>query len=286
MIYLNNQPLQAATTLKRDDKIRYLPGKNIKDKFASRVVAIPFRTKIIGRGDYSSLRRFGASGKREEVFGEKSGKIIFSKIISYPEPTIIKRLKTAPTKKVALTFDDGPEPPYTEQIINILKERRAPATFFVLGRQVRKYPEILAATAADGFVIGSHTVDHARLDLMDTHSIDLELDISRQLITQNTKIVPTWFRPPYGELNDLVATEAAKYNYKIALWNVDSLDWKAPDPEFIWQQLVPEIKPGAIILMHDGGGDRHNTVAILPRLISYLRENGYEIVSLDELYGK
>ena len=187
---------------------------------------------------------------------------------------------------MALTFDDGPEPPYTEQIINILKERRAPATFFVLGRQVRKYPEILAATAADGFVIGSHTVDHARLDLMDTHSIDLELDISRQLITQNTKIVPTWFRPPYGELNDLVATEAAKYNYKIALWNVDSLDWKAPDPEFIWQQLVPEIKPGAIILMHDGGGDRHNTVAILPRLISYLRENGYEIVSLDELYGK
>lgn len=283
-IYLNGELTQADTPLNRNDKIRFISGKDITDTIKSRIVPIPFRTEIVGTGTFISLRRVGSNGKREEIYGEHSGKIISSKIIKYPEPTIVRRLKAPAVKKVALTFDDGPNPPYTEQITDILKERRAPATFFVLGRQVRKYPGILAATAADGFTIGSHSVNHVRLDRLDIHSIDLELDNSRQLIVQNTKTVPAWLRPPYGKLNDLVVTEAAKYNYKIALWNVDSLDWRAPDPEFIWQQLMAQIKPGAIILMHDGGGDRHSTVAVLPRLIRYLRDNGYEIVSLDKIY--
>ncbi|USR92409.1 polysaccharide deacetylase family protein [Phormidium yuhuli AB48] len=194
---------------------------------------------------------------------------------------IVRSLPLAPgDRAIALTFDDGPGP-YTAPILDILREQNIRASFFVLGRVLSTYPELLQRIVADGHILGNHTWSHPYL--VKSHALaNQEIEQTAELIYQYTRVRTQLFRPPGGFLNNALTPYAAAQNYAITLWSVDSSDYVLPR-EGIIERVVNGIHPGAIVLLHDGGGPRHHTVAALPVIIKQLREQGYEFVTVTEL---
>ena len=183
----------------------------------------------------------------------------------------------SPRKLVALTFDDGPGP-YTEQVAQVLEKEKAVGTFFFIGRQIAKYPGIVSGLKAQGFELEDHTWDH--VDLTKVSAARARLEISR---TSEALGGAQYVRPPSGTYDATVLGLAHSLGLKLVLWNVDTLDWKYRSAASILARLRSEVRPGAIILMHDGGGDRSQTVAALPEVIEWLRGQGYTLVRVDQL---
>ncbi len=174
-------------------------------------------------------------------------------------------------KVLYFTFDDGPNPPYTTQILDILAKHKAHATFFALGEAVNEHPDIVKQERAAGHAIGNHTHDHRSLPSLSTDEVRQEL---------NTGPSSKCFRPPYGAINDRVREVAADLGVEVVMWNVDPRDWDKPGTDKIVDRVLSDVYPGAIILMHDGGGDRSQTVEALERLLTKLSDDGYSFRSL------
>lgn len=182
---------------------------------------------------------------------------------------------------VALTFDDGPHPEGTVQVLAALEELGLPATFFVLGENVVRHPGPLEALLAAGLDVGVHGWDHtdprgASPDLVDDQ-IGRTCDELRRRGTE-----PRWYRPPFGHWDRGVLEAAERAGLETVLWSVDSLDWQSPEPDVLVDRVLSGLTPGAIVLLHDGGsGSRTGTAAALPRLAWFLRDAaGYEVVDL------
>lgn len=191
-----------------------------------------------------------------------------------------KKQKEKEKKVVALTFDDGPSPDVTPRVLNILQEYKAKATFFMLGSQVEFYPAIAKQVASLGHEVASHSYHHPDLTKMDLNHIQEEFKRTSEEIKKATGQEPTLFRPPYGAYNDEVINYAKDHNYAIVLWSIDSLDWKHRNPSDIINLILKDLTDGAIILLHD----IHQTTAdSLPQLLSTLKEEGYEFVTVSEL---
>ena len=180
-------------------------------------------------------------------------------------------------KVVALTFDDGPSP-YTAQVEAVLKKKKATGTFFFLGRQVPEYPGVVDQLRSSGFEVENHTWDHKDLTLLGASAIRSEIERTTHVLGG-----AKYLRPPYRKHNAAVLAEVHSLGLKLVLWSVDTLDWKSRDTASILGYVESEVRPGAIILMHDGGGDRSHTVAALPLVIDWLRSQGYTLVRVDEL---
>jgi peptidoglycan-N-acetylglucosamine deacetylase len=175
------------------------------------------------------------------------------------------------TKVLYLTFDDGPQVVWTPKVLAVLAKHHAKATFFVLGREVKAHPELVATTRSLGHRIGNHTWDHPKL----THLTDARV---RQEIS--TGVQSRCFRPPFRDTDARVAAIAASYHLRQVLWDVDTKDWMKPGADKIEQAVLRGARPGAIILMHDGGGNRSQTVAALDRALTTLAAQGYSFRSL------
>lgn len=189
----------------------------------------------------------------------------------------------APHKpQVALTFDDGPTP-YTLQILEILKARNVKATFFMVGDNIKRHPAIAKAVVAGGFELGNHTMHHPLPDKLTDAALQEELAGTSKLITALTGKPPSMFRSPYGSRSKRFFAEAAREDMKVVFWNVDPYDWKHPTPDGMVAEIVSALKPGAIILLHDGGGNRTRTVLALPPLLDEIERRGYEIVLVSEI---
>lgn len=189
-----------------------------------------------------------------------------------------------PIKPIALTFDDGPWPNTTSKILATLKQQKAKATFFVIGKQVKLYPQLIKQVVAEGHAIGNHTWSH-EYGFYSEAAAARELDDTAKLVYQTTGVKTALFRPPAGILNNgLVATAQAK-KYAVIMWSVDSRDWhyRGSTSKALVESVLKEAKPGGIVLMHDGGGDRTTTVQALPQIISQLKKQGYTFVSVPEL---
>ena len=185
-------------------------------------------------------------------------------------------------KVIALTFDDGPWE-QTPEILGILKEMDVKATFFWIGKNVQTYPEIAKQVVAAGHAIGNHTWDHP------THSMDRataaeQIDSTNDRIFETAAVKTALFRPPGGALDNGLADYARNSQDMVVMWSVDTRDWQ---PSTSVQMLVSTVlnnaKPGSIVLMHDGGGNRWRTVQALPAIIAGLREQGYKLVTVPEL---
>lgn len=194
-----------------------------------------------------------------------------------------KEISSVPVKKTdkvyALTFDDGPWPVYTRQILRILKENNVKASFFMVGQEVRARPDVARAVRDDGHAIGNHSWDHPsrpRNPIMQVMRTDA-------IIQKELGFRPTFFRPPYGIMKNGMARQAMKLHDPVLLWNADSRDWNKPGANRIVRNVVNAATPGGISLMHDGGGDRHQDVEALPIIISTLRAQGYRFVTIPEL---
>jgi len=214
--------------------------------------------------------------------------------VSTPTPTVTaspsSTVTTSPTstvncakaKCIALTFDDGPGP-YTTKLLGYLSERKAPATFFMLGQQVEIYPKVAKQVAAAGNQIGVHTWSHRQLTRLTTKQIDSELSSTVQIINKEAGVTPTVMRPPYGSTNSTVSARAKAAGLAIVLWNVDTLDWKTRSTEKTVAAALADTRRGSIILVHD---IHKTTVAAVPGIIDGLRAKGYTFVTVDQLLGK
>jgi peptidoglycan/xylan/chitin deacetylase (PgdA/CDA1 family) len=185
--------------------------------------------------------------------------------------------------EIALTFDDGPNPIYTPRILAILKKYQVKATFFDVGRLVAAHPDLTRREYSAGHIIGNHTWTHANLTLLSAAGIQAQLDNASATIQTTTGVRPLFFRPPYGLYNFQVLAQANYLGITTVMWNVDSRDWTLPGVEKIVAVVLHATRNGAILLFHDGGGDRSQTVAALPAIIIGLRQRGFRLVTLQQM---
>lgn len=183
-------------------------------------------------------------------------------------------------KIVAITFDDGPHTVYTPEILDVLKKYNAKATFFVMGVHAKKFPQLVYREFTEGHEIANHTFNH-----VNGKNLKEELNSTAHIIDHITGTKPTLFRPVGGQYNDFVINTAADNNYLVVLWSwhQDTYDWKRPGVNRIVNKVTSGVKPGDIILLHDAGGDRSQTVEALDKILDYLQKNGYEAVTVSEL---
>ena len=192
------------------------------------------------------------------------------------------RIAGAQHREIALTFDDGPGP-YTPEILGILRREHVPATFFEVGMEERYFNASTTEIAAEGDVIGDHTEIHAAMSKLSAKAQ------RRQLLEQASAIgrfgapFPRLFRPPYGLWNATTIALLHRYRMLMVLWTVDTNDYRRPGVGAIVESAVDGARPGAIILMHDAGGDRSQTVVALPRIIAALRRKHYRLVTVPRL---
>ncbi|MFE2043341.1 polysaccharide deacetylase family protein [Streptomyces sp. NPDC059477] len=188
-------------------------------------------------------------------------------------------------QEVSLTFDDGPDPVYTRQVLDILARYGIQATFFCVGLHVNALPDEVRRIVDAGHSLGNHTWSHPFLPDLTARQFRLQLDRTSEAFDRAVGRVPAVFRPPYGSRTPETLTELLADGPALALWDVDSWDWARPGPEKIATTVLDHAGPGSLILMHDGGGDRHQSVRALPAVIEGLLERNLRFVSTEALAG-
>ena len=185
--------------------------------------------------------------------------------------------------EIALTFDDGPNPYYTPQVLAILRQFGIKATFFDVGYLVADYPNIVRQEYNQENVVANHSWSHPDLAYFSAHAIQSQLLSTTNIIQATIGVRPTFFRPPYGAFNNTVLAQARNLHYTTVLWDGSSSDWSLPGVNAIVSRTLHYARNGAILLLHDGGGNRAQTVAALPIIIEALKSRGFKFVTIQQL---
>lgn len=266
-LWVNGEPAQRSTQLRAGDQVLAEDGPDAWEKVETEKVVIPSGLPEVER----RLWNAGQNGMDEVARGSRSGEVLSRVNLT---PMVPAAPEEAPL--VALTFDDGPDPRWTVPIIENLRREGIKAMFCVVGKQARKYPELIALIVAEGHVLCDHSETHpGGLQDKSRSEIDLEVGSPSFYLRSLSGVAPGFFRAPGGSVNDMVIRSARSRNMRMLAWSVDPRDFKGPSPGEIQQRVMGEVKPGSVILLHDGGGIRSNTVAALPGLITQLRAAGY-----------
>lgn len=189
-------------------------------------------------------------------------------------------------KQIALTFDDGPDPRFTPQILDVLHRKGVKATFFVVGARAKKFPGLLRRMHHEGHLIGNHSFNHPNFRNRSIKQFQSEILRTEKIIQNVVGYRPQLIRPPYGEIKEEQVQWAKKNGYTLVNWNVDSQDWKGIDKNKVISNVMRTAGPGSIILQHSGGGvgsDLTGTIQALPKIIDALQAQGYQFVDLSEL---
>ena len=254
-----------------------------------------------GQGEILRIEARPANGQRDITVDSSTGLIEDQVFQTLPEPYRVARYGAMP-KQVAITFDDGPDPEWTPKILDILKREHAPATFFLIGIQAENNSALTRRIVNEGHEIGNHTFTHPNITNISRSHMRLELNLTERLFASRLGIRSILFRPPYSidqepdtadQVRPLEVTQDMGY---VTIGNrIDPNDWRGNrSAEQITAAVMKDLPPcnvndqlcGNIILLHDGGGDRRETVRALPMIIEGLRSRGYEIVPVYELLGK
>ena len=180
-------------------------------------------------------------------------------------------------KRIAITFDDGPNPNYTEMLLEGLKERGVHATFFLIGAEAEKYPEIVKKIQEDGHLIGTHSYEHVNLcNLSDSAAIE-QVDKTNQAIYEITGVYPEYIRPPFGCWKSNLDYETKMIE---VLWDIDPLDWKTSNSDVITKRVVDKAEENSIILLHDASESSVNAAF---KIIDELQKEGYTFVTVDKI---
>jgi peptidoglycan/xylan/chitin deacetylase (PgdA/CDA1 family)/spore germination protein YaaH len=278
---------------------RQLKDEPTLDVDGLREIVIDDRVHYFGTGELLRFSGYPVAGIRSILLAPVSGKIVASAITTLPRTYQVNRSGERGPKTIALTFDDGPDPAYTPDLLRILESFDVPATFFIVGRQAALYPELILDIVRKGHEVGNHTWSHPNLLHVAREQIDRELRTTQQLIENTTGRSPRLFRPPYAaglepqspsELAPLrIADERDLFTVGM---NIDPQDWSEPSADEIVQRVVEGARAGIgnVVLLHDGdgddaGGDRSQTVAALPQILETLKGEGFEFVRISELIG-
>jgi len=194
-------------------------------------------------------------------------------------------------RQVALTFDDGPNPPYTQQILDILRAHNARATFFVEGEAAAAHPDLVNQEDALGMAVGSHSYAHSEdLELTGSDSFEADLKQAEAVLEGILGYRPRLYRAPYGHTSGAMLRALHRAGYVSIGWDIDSRDWSDVPSDEIVENVLSEAHPGGIVLLHDGGigegnPDRTATVEALPRIVEGLQQQGYDLVTVPDLTG-
>lgn len=252
---------------------------------------------VEGSGEILRITATPSEGRRSIAFSA-NGLILDEIFHSLPTPTVVQRTGSADPKAIALTFDDGPDGTWTPRILDILEQKHVPGTFFMIGENALAHPELVNRIVADGSEIGNHTYTHPNLAKASTETARLQINATQRVIEAYTGHRLTLFRAPYfGDAEPTTEDELApallaqKLGYTIVGLHVDGEDWQRPGVDAIVNNVVQGVRSatpsrsGNVVLLHDGGGDRAQTVAALPRIIDTLRSDGYHFVAASQLAG-
>ena len=250
-----------------------------------------------GTGEILHVLAEPSPGSRTFEVDPKDGLLTDETYTKLPTSFVMQRVGAVP-HKVALTFDDGPDPKWTPQILDVLKEKHVAATFFIIGSNADAYPDLIERTLAEGHEIGNHTFTHPNLGETPARLNEIELNATQRLFEAITGRSMRLFRPPFfGDAEPTTQDEvvpiriAQSMGYVTVGLRADSDDWQMPAPEEIVKRVMERVTDpnpesrGQIVLLHDSGGDRSQTVKALPILIETLRAKGYEIVPVSALAG-
>jgi cellulose synthase/poly-beta-1,6-N-acetylglucosamine synthase-like glycosyltransferase/peptidoglycan/xylan/chitin deacetylase (PgdA/CDA1 family)/spore germination protein YaaH len=252
---------------------------------------------IEGQGEILQIASQPSPGARTTEVDKDDGSIDDESYTSFPSSYVIQRVGTLP-HKIALTFDDGPDPEWTPQILDILKAKHVPGTFFIIGENAEMSPRLVQREVAEGDDVGNHTFTHPNLGDSPPSIVALELNATQRLFEALTGHSMRLFRAPYfGDAEPTTADElvpieqAQKMGYISVGLHIDPNDWQRPQADQIVNSVMTQIattnvdRKGQVVLLHDGGGERSQTVAALPRIIDGLRAQGYEFVTVTQLAG-
>ncbi|ADB34161.1 polysaccharide deacetylase [Kribbella flavida DSM 17836] len=192
-----------------------------------------------------------------------------------PAPAVHAAAPPPPAKYVVLTFDDGPDPRYTPRILDILDQYEAKATFFAVGTEVARHPALTRSLHDRGHSVQNHTWSHPDLRRLSAAAFDRQIRSTDEQIHAHTGTTPRCLRPPYGAQNPVVVQRAAGLGKQLVLWDVDSRDWDRPGTAAIVRRVVTGARHGSVVLFHDGGGNRAQTVAALPTILKTLKAKGF-----------
>ena len=247
-----------------------------------------------GSGEVLKVTQSPKVGKRNLVYDEKTGLITEQNIIKFPSSYVITRWGSTDNKKIAITFDDGPSDNYTAKILDVLKKYNAKATFFVIGVNANSNQDILKRIVNEGHEFGNHTYTHPNVSIISPEQFRLELDANERLFEGITGRKALLFRPPYSEdiepetpeqVQPLVLTNTLGY-YTVGM-HIDAHDWIKPGVDQIVNAVVSgaENGDGNVVLLHDSGGNRQQTVDALPKIIQQLQAQGFQFVTVSDLMG-
>ncbi|OOG56314.1 glycosyltransferase [Rhodanobacter sp. C03] len=250
-----------------------------------------------GPGEVLEIAALPSPGARTIELDKDDGSIDDESYTSLPSSYVIQRAGTLP-HKIALTFDDGPDPEWTPQILDILKAKHVPATFFIIGANAEMSPKLVQREVNEGHDVGNHTFTHPNLGDSPPSIVALELNATQRLFEALTGHSMRLFRAPYfGDAEPTTADElvpieiAQKMGYLSVGLHIDSEDWQRPGTDQIVNNVLTQIattnpdRKGQVVLLHDSGGERSQTVAALPRIIDGLRAQGYDFVTVSTLAG-
>jgi len=204
--------------------------------------------------------------------------------IQTPTPTPVPPTPAKPQPiKIALTFDDGPSPNYTPQVLALLDKFGAQATFFMVGTNFTQYPRLLQQVAAKGNEIAAHSMTHPDPDYLSNSELDYEITASVAGLREISDQPVRYFRPPYGQRNYIYKKRAPELDVEIVYWTVDPRDWSGISSDIIAERVLDNLEPGCIVLLHDGGGNRQETVDALEIILREANARGYNSVTLSNL---
>lgn len=192
-----------------------------------------------------------------------------------PAPIVNDRVPAA-GRVIYLTFDDGPDPRWTPEVLGVLRQYDARGTFFMIGQSAAQHPALIRQVRSAGHKVGDHSWSHQHLPKMTPDAMKAQMRRSTSAIGGEVKCV----RPPYGDVNASVKQTIHASGRHVSLWDVDTLDWTKPGANSIANTAISGAHPGAVILMHDGGGERSQTVAALKTVLNTLSQRGYRFESL------
>jgi cellulose synthase/poly-beta-1,6-N-acetylglucosamine synthase-like glycosyltransferase/peptidoglycan/xylan/chitin deacetylase (PgdA/CDA1 family)/spore germination protein YaaH len=244
----------------------------------------------VGEGEIVTVDETRSDGAR--TLAVDSEGYLTAKYTKFPAFPTLYHQGAGGEHQVALTFDDGPDPQWTPKILDILKAANVKAAFFVVGANAERYPGLVRRIVDEGHEIGNHTYYHPNLALCWPEHVRLELNATQLLIETITGRATTLFRPPYAadtqpsQISELMPLQIAQdLDYLVVLENIDPQDWAKPGVDVIVQRVKQQRRDGSIILLHDAGGDRSQTVQALPRILDWLHTRGDAVVPLSTLLG-
>ncbi len=247
-----------------------------------------------GNGEVLKVSSTPHEGSRTINFDSTQGLITSETLVEFPSPYVITRLGGDNPKKIALTFDDGPDPLYTPRILDVLKRYNVPATFFVVGMNANQNQGLLKRIFQEGNEIGSHTFTHPNISMISDSQLKAEVNANQRLLESLLGRQTLLFRPPYAEDVEPENPDQVKplltigeYGYYTIGMQIDPNDWQNPGVDKIVSEVISQIQNGQgnVVLLHDSGGDRSQTIAALPQIIEKLKANGYQLVTVSDLMG-